>query len=86
MRVNLDPTTNHNGNRTLKTIAMGVFALLVVTTLFDDHSVEVDAEVEAAYYCEMVYLFITSSGENGYPDYRNQYEKICHLDKVKSPN
>lgn len=85
MRVNLDPTTNTNGNQTLKTIAIALFALCVVMMLADDHTVE-EAHIDANYYCEMVYLFITSSGENGYPDYRNQYDKICHLDKVKSVN
>lgn len=83
MRVNLDPTTNTSGNQTLKTIAMALFALGVVMVLADDNTVEKQARVDANYYCEMVYLFITSNGENGFPDYKSQYGKNCEGPIVK---
>lgn len=29
------------------------------------------------HYCEMVDLFISSGGENGWPDYKRSYAKEC---------
>lgn len=34
-------------------------------------------DVELKQYCEMVKLHKESDGENGWPDYKKQYDKIC---------
>lgn len=40
-----------------------------------------EVELEQRQYCEMVELFISSNGENGWPDYKNTYAESCSTQK-----
>lgn len=56
-------------------LLVGLMALLALSSLssFDEHS----EQKEERQYCEMVKLHKESGGENGWPDYKKQYDKVC---------
>ncbi len=43
-----------------------------------------ELELEQKRYCEMVELFISSKGENGWPDYENTYAESCTTQKEEA--
>lgn len=56
--------------------ALGLVAVLAILVVVgsNDHQEAVLAE---AHYCKMVKLFNDTGGENGWPDYKENYLEAC---------
>lgn len=65
------------------TIGWCVFSVVILITCLS--SATNDHQRETEYYCEMVESYKQSDGENGWPDYKEQYDELCTpLERSKS--
>lgn len=53
--------------------------ILILFTLLGHQNNQImdEEQLQQTHYCEMVELFKSSNGENGWPDYKGTYEKEC---------
>lgn len=56
--------------------------LLALAVIFVGYSVVSTADVEDAkvaqrHYCDMVTIYKSSNGEQGWPDYKRIFDKVC---------
>lgn len=59
----------------------GLMLMTILALLVIDSALELKTQdKQQEYYCEMVELFETSEGDNGHPDYRQQYNEVCNND------
>lgn len=58
-------------------LAVGLLGLFLIGLGITGEGDIREAEVQSREYCEMVELYISSEGENGWPDYKNSHEEGC---------
>lgn len=59
--------------------ALPIFVLVTLSLTFVTlGNAEQEEKLQQDHYCEMVELWETSQGENGHPDYKENYEELCN--------
>lgn len=54
-----------------------LISIVVVLSGCADHDLEKELMLQQQTYCDMVRIYKESGGENGWPDYKHNYEEVC---------
>jgi len=60
-----------------RVLAMGVMGVILIALGMAGEGDLEAYESQATNYCEMVEIYRSSGGENGWPDYRGNYAEVC---------